>query len=624
MNDLTVIIAIKNEGDQLRETLKSLRNTQDQPVNVLVINDASNDKYDYDSLCKEYDAEIITNPINLGTGPSKHLGTQSIKTKNFILIDGHMRFRNDNWVSKIDKAISDNPKSVLCTGCGYLDSKKLKDQFINQQVLDSDMHKHGWRGASFNPTKGYKGTWLPNRFWKSINPIGTHQIPTIMGASYCCNIDWYNHIGGLSNLLAWGMEEPFLSWKSWRFGGDARVILDVWIGHIWKTRGKGISFNDGEVKANMYINAIVTLPQDHLAQAMVQIHSIDKQRRGKEVLDKIEDKIRVEAARVNEADPDGLNFKRLLDCNELITNKPISIQPNTDSLQTPRSAKAILGLSVVIPIKDKYPENIKELINKSGAPVEVIIVNDFGDESFKNKALEDGCKYFRHSEPRGIATCISTGMEQATGTILCYLPNDFKITNAYWASEIYNHSIKAPRCLYGIGYVTEDSRSIHPQRYFNGSLDLKTYPVNHEAIVPSIPNTGFAIHKSYFRKLNRLALLKGGDLLGLNLSIKVWREGGTVKSLVGRYFDIKEPTNSNSILKLYDKLVTILTLIPESDIEEFLVPLSESKGFDEAMGMIDINSSDIEGLKGRLDSTLTRTCQSLKEANNIFRKVYGE
>lgn len=622
MANLTVIIAIKNEGDQLRQTLKSLRSTQDQDVDVLVINDASNDKYDYDALCKEFDSRIITNKVNLGTGPSKHLGTQNINTKNFILIDGHMRFRNDKWVSKIDKAINDNPKSVLCTGCSYLDDKKLKNELTTQKLIDANLHKHGWRGASIVAEQGYKGMWLPGTYWDTIEPIGTHQIPTIMGASYCSNLDWYNHIGGMEQLLAWGKEEEFLSWKSWRFGGDARVILDVWIGHIWKTRGGGISFKDGEVKANVYITAMITLPQEHLEKAMEQIHKMDGGKKGWKVVKKVLKSIEAEAARVKAADPDGKNFDKILACCELLTNTTITDVKKAVVVIPPTSPNASLGISIVIPLIDKYPENIKELFDKAGCNIEVILAHDGTSREFRGFAERDGCKYVRHEVPKGIAKCIESGMAMATGTVFCYLPSDFKVIKNNWAIGIYDTVIKTPRVLYGIGCTIIDLELTDPQRYFSPELDLKTYPVNHEAIVPSIPNTGFAIHKSYFRKLRRLDLLKGSEMIGLHLSIKVWRDGGVVKSIRERYLQVTESNGYSRDLKMYDKLLTILTLIPESEMEEFLKPLAEVSGFEEAMGLIEINSEEIDDLSTKMKATLTRTCQSLSKANSVFRRVY--
>jgi glycosyltransferase involved in cell wall biosynthesis len=48
MNQLTVIIPFLNEGREVGNTLQSIRETAGEQVDVLLVNDASYDDFDYD------------------------------------------------------------------------------------------------------------------------------------------------------------------------------------------------------------------------------------------------------------------------------------------------------------------------------------------------------------------------------------------------------------------------------------------------------------------------------------------------------------------------------------------------------------------------------------------------
>ena len=50
MNELTVIIPFLNEGEEIYNTVKNLRETAGDEINIILINDASEDKYDYESI----------------------------------------------------------------------------------------------------------------------------------------------------------------------------------------------------------------------------------------------------------------------------------------------------------------------------------------------------------------------------------------------------------------------------------------------------------------------------------------------------------------------------------------------------------------------------------------------
>jgi hypothetical protein len=52
-----------------------------------------------------------------------------------------------------------------------------------------------------------------------------------MGGAYFCRRDWFLKLGALKYLRGWGCDEGMLAVKSYRAGGDVRLISAFGIGH---------------------------------------------------------------------------------------------------------------------------------------------------------------------------------------------------------------------------------------------------------------------------------------------------------------------------------------------------------------------------------------------------------
>lgn len=259
MAELTVVITVKNDFESLTNTLKSIRTTQDTDVDILVIQDASTDQEDYVGVCTKYDSRIIINPINLGIAPSRDLGARESTTPYLMFIDAHMRFRRDNWTTKVLATLKKYPRTILGVGCGILTEARLKE-LHTQDLLDAKMAEGGCAGCSVKLGKVPDVGWLPIGTMATVKDPHP-QVPALMGACYSISRVWYNHIGGLSYLTKWGFDEELLSLKSWRLGGDCRLLTDVWVGHIWGTQSQ--SYDQFFHNRNMYITILLALPPEY-------------------------------------------------------------------------------------------------------------------------------------------------------------------------------------------------------------------------------------------------------------------------------------------------------------------------------------------------------------------------
>ncbi|MCE5177632.1 MAG: glycosyltransferase [Porphyromonadaceae bacterium] len=232
MNEkLTIIIPFLNEGAEVENTVNSILKHSNNDVNIIVINDGSDDEYNYQNLTSYKNVTYIYNEKRLGVAMSRDLGVELCNTDYFLLLDAHMRFYSNDWVEYISKELKKEPKSLLCC-----QTKSLK--YINEELVENPFGFAPF-GAyiEFNeiftflePKWIHKGENIIDE--ENNNPI--IQIPCILGAGYACSKEYWKYLNGLEGLLYYGSDEPFLSMKVWLSGGKCKLLRDIAIGHIYR------------------------------------------------------------------------------------------------------------------------------------------------------------------------------------------------------------------------------------------------------------------------------------------------------------------------------------------------------------------------------------------------------
>lgn len=177
---LTVIIPFANEGQEVENTVKSVLEHSSNDVEIIVINDASDDEYDYESRLKKYPVNYICNEIRLGVAASRDLGVCICKTDYFLLLDAHMRFYESEWVSIIVNSLNKNPRSIPCA-----QTKVLRN--INGCVVEDDRHASYW-GAYVNlysPIEYLEPEWAFLNWIPSTVGSYQNQIPCVETFARC-------------------------------------------------------------------------------------------------------------------------------------------------------------------------------------------------------------------------------------------------------------------------------------------------------------------------------------------------------------------------------------------------------------------------------------------------------
>lgn len=225
----TVCMTFRNEGDEVSLTCQSIRDTAGNDVNIIVIDDASNDGRDYESELKKYDVSYYRNNTRLGSSLGKNLAVSKCETPYFIILDAHCRFYTKDWLDKAIEIIEENDNCIYCCCVQY---------FNNEEDHQNSKHAKAY-GAFFdyNINNVISAKW--NTIKLSDEPF---EVPSIMGANYICSKRYWNYLGGYNGLRLYGREEEFISLKSWLSGGSVKCIPYIQTGHKGRTKESPVPY----------------------------------------------------------------------------------------------------------------------------------------------------------------------------------------------------------------------------------------------------------------------------------------------------------------------------------------------------------------------------------------------
>lgn len=254
-SELTIIVPFKNEGDEIAYTVRNILATAKNRPDILLINDGSDDNYNYSAIANKYSCRYIHNETSLGVGEARMQGAHCAECEFMMILDGHMRFYEDNWDDKIVDLIRNNNlyNGMLCSQT--LTLWRLEDETIpNLYKIDNEA---GTRKNNTNGTvikfgdRPFESPWTYKTVDNAHTIEGLIKVPCIMGACYICSTEFYNRISGTEHLVNWGCDEPLLSIKTYLAGGSCYLIPDFHVGHIYRDKAPYLMLNK-----NLYTNTL--------------------------------------------------------------------------------------------------------------------------------------------------------------------------------------------------------------------------------------------------------------------------------------------------------------------------------------------------------------------------------
>lgn len=234
--ELSCIIPFQNEGSEVERTVANIRGTAGANVEIILVNDASTDGYDYSWIADAYDCKYVENSVNHGVAGSRNRGVLECNTEYFLLLDAHMRFYDDNWHERLLRELKNNPGCIISTNTIIFTYDELTGLYKNEDAKEGKTN-FGSFGAYINMkdpgwefTAKWTGEILPGEKGELI------QIPCCLGAVYSTSRSFWYKIGGLNGLMKYGLDEPLISIKTWLSGGKVLMFKNWGVGHLY--RGK--------------------------------------------------------------------------------------------------------------------------------------------------------------------------------------------------------------------------------------------------------------------------------------------------------------------------------------------------------------------------------------------------
>ena len=248
MNMLTAIIPFLNEGAEIQRTVASIRETAGSEVNILLINDCSEDDTDYKAVAEQYNASYYFNDSRQGVARSRDIGVELCETPYFILFDGHMRFYHNDWWKAVTEALDNNDRAIYCLRCYPLD-----ENFQIKNVKST--------GAFINFGENTQKNILDTQWIYTDNTpdMSVIQIPCVLGACYAVSKRYWQYMSGLAGLRSYGCDEAYMSIKTWLEGGKCLLMKNIKVGHIFRKK-MPYSLHQPDVVYNRLLIAELLLP----------------------------------------------------------------------------------------------------------------------------------------------------------------------------------------------------------------------------------------------------------------------------------------------------------------------------------------------------------------------------
>ncbi|WP_162835162.1 glycosyltransferase family 2 protein [Tumebacillus flagellatus] len=216
MHRVSIIIPVKNEGEHVRETLRSLQQAQTGwDYEVILVDDASTDGC-LDFLAEQpsdlrLDSVQVVRTAGVGAAAARNAGAERAGGEFLVFCDAHLFFE-DQWLDKLLEPILADVADAVTPGIAPHDAP---DAVGYGQTLDPETFQIKWNGKQAVP------------------------FPTALlsGACFAIPRRVFEEIGGFERgFREWGYEDVEISIKLWLFGYSCCAQPDVKILHVFRKK----------------------------------------------------------------------------------------------------------------------------------------------------------------------------------------------------------------------------------------------------------------------------------------------------------------------------------------------------------------------------------------------------
>jgi glycosyltransferase involved in cell wall biosynthesis len=263
---VSIIIPFINEFSEIESVLMNLLTSCDiNDTEIIVVNDGSREHSGkFHPLELSYpNVKVINTPAQRGVGFSFDRWVE-LASGDIIILTASDVFPEIGWYEKVVDYVNQRPESIGCAVCVGSESgrKHYGADLLFTVGIDDLPPKSKLRQRRGGYTELFKGRWASK---KSDEP---YEISCLMGAFYFCKKEWYQKIHGFDTTVSnpwqghrmWGSLEPYLSLKSWLYGGGCYLTPDIEAKHIFGRADKEHRWDKGKRSAeDRWWNALFIL-----------------------------------------------------------------------------------------------------------------------------------------------------------------------------------------------------------------------------------------------------------------------------------------------------------------------------------------------------------------------------
>lgn len=207
---VSIIIPCKNEGQNIRHTINSIReNSGNIPYEIIVVDDGSGDGCcNYLRNTEETLVTLITTPGVHGNR-ARNIGAENARGDIFIFCDAHI-FVEKDWLEKLTGALTKPGIDAVSPG-----------------IKPHDSEGPAWGGLTWEDNMVMK--WL-------LTSQGYTPMPVLPRCCLAVTRKAFEAVGGFENgFRVYGFEDVEFTLKLWLFGFGAYINPEVTIRHVFRT-----------------------------------------------------------------------------------------------------------------------------------------------------------------------------------------------------------------------------------------------------------------------------------------------------------------------------------------------------------------------------------------------------
>ena len=155
--------------------------------------------------------------------------------------------------------IEANETSLICTACVNINAENMDIAKRRKISVPTGATILMFHDRKTNPVKAESFRGIIEAQWINIKnrDIDTHEVPCILGAAYGVKKHWYTYIDGFAGHRLWGTLEPYISLKSWMFGGSCLCASRIETAHIFKKLGTHGTPQDVLMYNKMFVSLVL-------------------------------------------------------------------------------------------------------------------------------------------------------------------------------------------------------------------------------------------------------------------------------------------------------------------------------------------------------------------------------